>query len=370
MEQLKKLAAKGNKDLRPSEDALRYLYACAIDGRKLNTSEKETANYLVGLAAKVNTEYTIYGKALSAIVLAHYNHTAEAKDLLQSMKEYTVHKDEMGRYFDSSNAYYSWFDYRIPSQVAVIEALQMLTPNDKQTISDMRRWLLQSKRTQSWDTPVNSVNAVYAFLNGNERAISDVSTEQATLKINGSKLQLPKATAGLGYVKAVKTGDDMKTFSAEKTTDGVSWGAVYAQFMQPVKDVEAASSGLTIKRELFKDGKKLTEGNAVINVGDRITVRISIDADRDYDFVQVSDKRAACLEAAEQTSGYGFGYYCTPKDNATNYYFDRLSKGHHVISTTYYADRSGSYATGTCTVQCAYSPEYSGRAAASVITVK
>lgn len=370
VEQLKKLAAKGNKDLRPSEDALRYLYACAIDGRKLNTSEKETANYLVGLAAKVNTEYTIYGKALSAIVLAHYNHTAEAKDLLQSMKEYTVYKDEMGRYFDSSNAYYSWFDYRIPSQVAVIEALQMLTPNDKQTISDMRRWLLQSKRTQSWDTPVNSVNAVYAFLNGNERAISDVSTEQATLKINGSKLQLPKATAGLGYVKAVKTGDDMKTFSAEKTTDGVSWGAVYAQFMQPVKDVEAASSGLTIKRELFKDGKKLTEGNAVINVGDRITVRISIDADRDYDFVQVSDKRAACLEAAEQTSGYGFGYYCTPKDNATNYYFDRLSKGHHVISTTYYADRSGSYATGTCTVQCAYSPEYSGRAAASVITVK
>ena len=368
--QLKKLAAKGHKNLLPSENALRYLYASAIAGRNLNSSEKAVANYLVDLAAKQNSEYTIYGKALSAIVMAHYNHADKAKDLLQSIKEYTVYKEEMGRYFDSNNAYYSWFDYRIPSQVAAIEALQTLTPDDKQTISDMQRWLLQSKRTQCWDTPVNSVDAIYSFMKGNEHAISTVTTEQTTLKINGNELQLPKATAGLGYVKTVETGDNMKTFSAEKATNGVSWGAVYAQFMQSVKDVEAASSGLSVKRELLKDGKKLAEGNAEINVGDRITVRISITADRDYDFVQVSDKRAACLEAVQQTSGYGFGYYCTPKDNTTNYYFDRLSKGRHVIETTYYADRSGSYATGTCTVQCAYSPEFSGRASASVITVK
>lgn len=370
VENLKKLAAKGHKNLQPSDTALGYLYACAIDNRKLNASEKANADYLVELASKQNTAYTIYEKAMSAVIMAHYKHTDAAADLLQSLKEYTVYTDEMGSYFDTGKAAYSWFDYRIPSQVAAIEALQMLTPSDTKTISEMQRWLLQSKRTQSWDTPINSVNAVYAFMKGNEQLLAASTAEQTTLKVDGSKLQLPKATAGLGYVKTTKTGDDMKTFSAEKHTDGVAWGAVYAQFMQPVKDVEASSAGLSIKRELRKDGVTLSNENYAINVGDKITVRISIEADRDFDFVQVSDKRAACLEAAQQTSGYGWGYYCTPKDNVTNYYFDRLSKGRHVIETTYYADRSGTYATGTCTVQCAYSPEFSGRAAASVITVK
>ena len=59
-----------------------------------------------------------------------------------------------------------------------------------------------------------------------------------------------------------------------------------------------------------------------------------------------------------------------PKDNVTNYYFDRFSKGTHVIETEYYVDREGTYETGTCTVQCAYSPEYSGRAVSKVIVIE
>lgn len=370
VENLKKLAAKQHKNLQPSSTALGYLYACAIDNRKLSGNEKTNADYLIGLASKQNTAYSIYDKATTAVIMAHYKHTDVASDLLQSLKEYTVYNDEMGRYFDTRKAAYSWCDYRIPSQVAAIEALQMLTPSDTKTINEMQRWLLQSKRTQSWNTPINSVNAVYAFMKGNEQTLKVSTAEQTTLKVDGTKLQLPKATAGLGYVKTTKTGDNMREFTAEKLTDGVAWGAVYAQFMQPVQDIEASTSGLSIKRELSKDGTTLSGESSTINVGDKITVRITIEADRDFDFVQVSDKRAACLETAQQTSGYGRGYYCTPKDNVTNYYFDRLSKGRHVIETTYYADRSGTYATGTCTVQCAYSPEFSGRAAASVITVK
>ena len=45
----------------------------------------------------------------------------------------------------------------------------------------------------------------------------------------------------------------------------------------------------------------------------------------------------------------------------TNYYFNTLSKGKHVIETEYYVDRAGTYTTGTCTAQCAYSPAFSAR---------
>jgi hypothetical protein len=106
-----------------------------------------------------------------------------------------------------------------------------------------------------------------------------------------------------------------------------------------------------------------------LKVGDRIRIRITIEAERDYDFVQVSDKRAACLEPIGQLSGYRWGYYCTPRDNVTNYYFDRMAKGAHIVETEYYVDRTGTYQTGTCTVQCAYSPEYTARAAAKEFTI-
>ena len=110
--------------------------------------------------------------------------------------------------------------------------------------------------------------------------------------------------------------------------------------------------------------------NVQLNVGDRITVRLTVTAARDYDFVLLSDRRAACLEPAQQLSGYGFGYYCQPKDNVTNFFFDRMSKGKHVIETTYYVDRKGEYRTGTCAVQCAYAPEFMARTKAVKIAVK
>ena len=368
---MKKAESEGKvKNVRPSELAVQYLYASTLARRDIQQSAKRNFDYLISRLAAQNTEFSIYGKAVSAVVLAGNNHRKQAADLLESIRQYTVYKEEMGRYFDTPKALYSWFDYRIPSQVAAIEALKALQPNDANTISEMQRWLLQSKRTQAWDTPLNSVNAVYAFLDGNITSLTENAGQPAVIKVNGQKLAMPKATAALGYVKSAKTGDNMRSLTIEKTSTGTSWGAAYAQFMQPTADVADATMGMKVQRDVLKDGAKLDNGNVQLNVGDRITVRITVIADRDYDFVQLSDHRAACLEPAQQLSGYGYGYYCQPKDNATNYFFARLAKGKHVVETTYYVDRCGIYQTGTCTVQCAYSPEFMARTKAVTLNVK
>ena len=229
--------------------------------------------------------------------------------------------------------------------------------DDQQTILEMQRWLLQSKRTQAWDTPINSVNAVYAFLNGCPLTLDAAN---ATLTVDAQPLETPKATAGIGYVKSPMPVES-KTLTVEKTSEVTSWGAVYAQFTQPTKNIADQSSGLKVTREILGEGRK---------VGDRITVRITIEADRDYDFVQVVDKRAACLEPVKQLSGYHNGSYCTPRDYSTNYYFDILSKGKHVIDTEYFIDRPGTYETGSCTVQCAYAPEFHGTTKSQTLIVK
>jgi hypothetical protein len=138
--------------------------------------------------------------------------------------------------------------------------------------------------------------------------------------------------------------------------------------MQTTSDIKDHASGVSVKRELLTaDGQKLT----ALKVGERLKVRLTIQSERDLDFVQLQDKRAACMEPVNQLSGYNWrgGYYMTPRDNVTNYYFDRLPKGKHVIETEYYIDRAGLYETGTCTVQCAYASEYRGTTHSQTIKV-
>ena len=112
-------------------------------------------------------------------------------------------------------------------------------------------------------------------------------------------------------------------------------------------------------------------GKAQAKVGEKVKVTLLITADRDYDFVQITDKRAACLEPVNQKSGYqwGIGCYVSPRDHATNFYFDRLSKGMHIVEMEYYVDRKGDYQSGTCTAECTYSPEFGGRTEAYELRV-
>ena len=369
--EMKKAEKELKKELRPSELAVDYLYVCALDGRELSRQAKEDIAFLVKRMTGRARELTIYGKAMTAVILAYNGYEQEAKDHLQSIREYTVFTDEMGRYFDTTKAYYSWFDYRIPTEVAAIEALKALAPEDRQTVEEMQRWLLMCKRTQAWSTPVNSVNAVFAFSENGKISALEKNETPTALKIDGKPMELPKATAGLGYVKSTVERHQQKTFTAEKTTNGTSWGALYAQFMQPVTDVATAESGIKVVREVLMSDTKQPVGNE-LKVGDKVTVRITITAERDYDFVQVLDKRAACLEPVDQLSGYDYyrGCYISPRDYTTNFYFNKLSKGKHTITNEYYVDREGVYQTGTCTAQCAYAPEYSGRDKAVVLTVK
>ncbi len=372
VEEMKRMEKEGRAFGVNGYHALQFLYINTLSGRTLTAKEKEAARYFMDYLMKKKETQSIYAKALMSIVLAGQGKTREAKEYVQSLKEYTVMTEAMGRYYDTPRAGYSWLDYRIPTQVAAMEAISRVSPEDVQTVDEMRRWLLQQKRTQDWGTPVNSVNAIYAFLNGNTGVLD--KGEDAVLAVDGKRIDTSAGTAGLGYVKTSMDGEKVRTFTATKTSDGTSWGALYARFMQNTAEVETHSAGLEVKREIISGGKKVASAGADAvagpSVGNRVTVRITVKADRDYDFVQVTDKRAACLEPVQQLTGYGWGYYCTSKDYTTNFYFDRMKKGTHIIEKEYYVDREGSYETGTCTVQCAYAPEFMARDRSLTIKVR
>lgn len=370
--EMKKQEEKKHK-VSPSEQALHYLYILSMDGRKMKQNQEADKSYLLEKMSKMTGDFTIYGKARAAVVLAKNSqlnaaYREKAGEYLQSVNEYAVYREEMGRYYDTRKALYSWRNYKIPTQVSVIEAMQMLKPNDKQTIEELQRWLLMSKRTQSWDTPVNTVDAVYAFMKGNESNWNR-KAENAVLKLDGKLLPMPQDSTTLGYVRTEKAGK-ASTLSINKKSDYTSWGAVYAEFKQPLSEIASAESGIKVRRVIVPAESK-GRGKAQAKVGEKVKVTLIITADRDYDFVKIVDKRAACLEPVNQLSGYQWGMECyvSPKDNTTNFYFDRLSKGKHFVEMEYYVDRKGDYQSGSCTAECTYSPEFGGRTEAYKMTV-
>lgn len=370
--EMKKMEEKKHK-VSPSEQALHYLYILSMDGRKMKENFEQDQAYLLDKMSKMTSDFTIYGKARAAVVLAKNSrqnaaYREKAGEYLQSVNEYAVYREEMGRYYDTRKALYSWRNYKIPTQVSVIEAMQLLKPNDKQTIEELQRWLLMSKRTQVWDTPVNTVDAVYAFMKGNESNWNK-KAENAVLKLDGKQLPMPQDSTMLGYIKTEKVGK-ASTLSINKKSDYTSWGAVYAEFKQPLSEIASSESGIKIRRVVVTAESQDKE-KSLAKVGEKVKVTLMITADRDYDFVEIEDKRAACLEPVNQLSGYqwGMGCYVSPKDNTTNFYFNRLSKGKHVVEMEYYVDRNGEYQAGSCSARCAYSPEFCGRDIAYKLSV-
>ena len=370
--EMKKMEEKKHK-VSPSEQALHYLYILSMDGRKMKENFEQDQAYLLDKMSKMTSDFTIYGKARAAVVLAKNSqqnaaYREKAGEYLQSVNEYAVYREEMGRYYDTRKALYSWRNYKIPTQVSVIEAMQLLKPNDKQTIEELQRWLLMSKRTQVWDTPVNTVDAVYAFMKGNESNWNK-KAENAVLKLDGKQLPMPQDSTMLGYIKTEKVGK-ASTLNINKKSDYTSWGAVYAEFKQPLSEIASSESGIKVRRVVVTAESQGKE-KSLAKVGEKVKVTLMITADRDYDFVEIEDKRAACLEPVNQQSGYqwGMGCYVSPKDNTTNFYFDRLSKGKHVVEMEYYVDRNGEYQAGSCSARCAYSPEFCGRDIAYKLSV-
>lgn len=363
---MKEAKRKKNEPWLSSFD-LDYLYCRAIYNGKMSASVKADIDFMMAYLVK-NTRYLdMQSKAGAAIILSRFGNKKVADEYLQSIIEHTVYKEDMGRYFDSYRAAYSWADYRIPTQTSVIEAIKALRPEQRQTISEMQRWLLQSKRTQAWDTPVNAINAIYAFF-GPDFALRHGMQADVSL---GSKLLQPDTYASaLGYEKVSTPLDENSAFSPlssavapklkiDKKSDGESWANVYLQYVVPASDAKDAANGISIRREL---------SSKALKVGDKVTVTITITADRDYDFVTVTDHRPACLEPVKQLSEYRNGCYQVMCDSQSQYHFGKMAKGKHVITTEYYVSRAGDFTAGTATVQCAYAPEFAGRTAGKTIS--
>lgn len=364
---MKKAEQEGVKISTASLMHLDYIYITQRAGVSLTSAQKSDVKYLLdhlkgNIASMSNDE-----RALAAIVLAGAGRKSESEAYMASLREHMVQTPKHGTYFDYAGGSFTPTGHKIIIHTAAMEAFGELTPNDTLLMSQLRRWLLQQKRTQMWPSSICTTNAIYVLLHGNKSTLNPASEpDQLTLNYNRRNVQMESSVAGLGYVKQrFDETSAPNSITVQRHTSGEAWGAVYASYLTPISDAGAHSTGLGVRVEVSTTQPQ---------VSDKLTTRYVITADRDYDYVCLRAERPACAEPAEQLSSYryqgGLGFYRVIRDSRTEYFFDRLPKGTYVLEESSFIDRVGTYTTGLTTIQCHYAPEFGGNAEAKTINSK
>ena len=399
----------------PSESDLHYLYVCSMTpDRKVSAKAKALRNEMLSYIETHSQELTIYGLSASSNILRAFGRKNSADKFLNVVRHYLVKDEGLGKHFEANRAYYSWYDYRIPTQVAAMEALYSANANDE-NLNDMTLWLLRQKQVQSWDNPTNTVNVCDLLLKMNETSFNselmshDSSlprmtlngkqlTEKSFIKDNVRKDSLYFAEE-MGYMnKQVSPSlvENAKTLKIQKNkgskvqgtgVSSVSWGAVTVTFTEESNKLNSYTTGeIRISRRIMvEDNSELITQNSSLNrwrdlregetlkVGQKVRVRHTLHTDRDMDYVCVKTLHPACFEPVDKLSGYqwkgGEGCYQSIHDSYIEMFFQTYHEGTSTLDIDYYVTRPGTYNMGITTAECTYAPMYGGHSDGMTVKV-
>lgn len=348
----------------------------------ISKEAREAERFYTDVAAKNWTKLNMYERSILSIVLKRNGDKTTANQIVKSIKENAVN-DKLGMYWANSRGNVFLSMSAVSIHTFIMDALQEAGAT-KDEMNQMKRWLLNQKRTQVWETTHASIDAINALLSTGSDWFTG-ETSPATIKVGGQKVEPEKKELGTGYFKQTWDKSEIKNNMAKvevKTSSSEpAFGGLYWQYYENLDKITAQKGDLNIEKLLFKEtvdasGKGLTQitENNPLTVGDKVIVRLTIKADRDMEFVHLKDMRASCFEPQQVISGIRWAnsliYYLSTKDASTNFFFDRLPKGTYVLEYPVFVNRTGEYANGITTIQCMYAPEFSSHTQGITVTVQ
>ncbi|MBD2768552.1 hypothetical protein IC235_11705 [Hymenobacter sp. BT664] len=323
-----------------------------------------------------------YLQAQLALALFRESPAAPAvSDILRALAENALHSPELGMYWKEVRGGYYWREAPTETQATLIEAFDEIK-NDQKAVDEMKLWLLKHKQTHHWESTRATADACYALLLRGSDWLAPTQPLQVT--VGGQPVQAEAAQAGTGYFKtswsAAEVQPALGKVTITKPDAGVAWGGLYWQYFEDIDQVTPAATPLSLERQLYRETR--TAGGPVLEkisaatplkVGEALVVRLVLRTDRDLEYVQLKDQRAAGLEPIGPTSGYryqnGLGYYESPREAATNFFLSAVPRGTHVLEYRLRAAQAGNFSGGLSEVQCLYAPEFGAHSAGSRLQV-
>lgn len=348
-----------------SASAMRTLYALRKSDcyTSMKAEEKQAVSYMLQLLKKQAGETDRVERAQAAMVLHLYGEEKLAQSLMERLHVLLKQPDGMHLAYRSNIR--MGMDQKTSEHVQLMEAIKTIEPHDTATLNAMTEWLIGMKRTREWDSAPQTADAVFALLSGSPDLC--MGADKLTLKTSSKSFTISSPETTLGYVRErTDLTSKPKKLVVEKESRQLSYGAVYAQYQIPVLQTEQQQEGLNIRRDITHVEHLAT--------GDRVHIRYTLTADRDYEFVRLMAPRIAAAEPSAQRSGYEFNgstsYYKAIHDASTEYFLDRLPRGTWVIEEDWLISRAGSYCLPAALLQCLYAPDFQAHTTGTAIEVR
>jgi hypothetical protein len=375
---LKEHHAESMDEMHINNTQIQYLYARSFFMKDIpvSKSQEEAFTYYREQAKTYWLKQSKYLQAMIALSMQRLGVKSLPSEIMTSIREHALYKEEMGMYWKDNNGGYYWYQAPIETQALFIEAFDEIT-SDKKAVEQMKTWLLKQKQTQDWKTAKATAEAVYALILTGSDWLDN--TELAEIQIGGEKidpfaLEETKVEAGTGYFKTSWSGSDiepkMGNITITNKNDNPAWGAIYWQYFENLDRITSHETPLQLSKALFiekntKSGPVLeaVEEGSTFQIGDKVKVRIELRVDRNMEFVHMKDMRASAFEPINVLSAYryqgGLGYYESTKDASVNFFFESLQKGTYVFEYPLVVSQKGEFYNGITTIQCMYAPEFS-----------
>lgn len=385
---------KHNADLSKNNTGsiqIQYLYArsFSLNQVEISSRNKEAFNYYKGQVEKYWLDNGRYLQGMIALALQRYGTKTIPSDIMKSLKENSLHSEEMGMYWKDMSGGFYWHQAPIETHALLIEAFDEVT-NDQDAVAELKIWLLKQKQTQDWKTTKATAEACYALLLKGTGWLAEtpevdvnvgkylIYNSNPTRGLRDNEIYTGnQAEAGTGYFKTAwegkeitnKMGEVKVNVKSEKQEKGVAWGALYWQYFEQLDKITPAETPLKLTKKLFLEKSSPTgpvitpvTDKTVLHPGDRIKVRVELSVDRAMEFVHLKDMRASGFEPENVISQYkyqgGLGYYESTRDAATNFFFAYLPKGSYVFEYPLRVSHKGDFSNGITSVQCMYAPEF------------
>ena len=359
--------------------------------KNLDNNTQKILDYYVGKAHKEIKEMTLYGKASFAIVLNMKGDVKEAKSIVESLRQSATETEELGMYWKENQNSWGRYGNSISTHAMLTKAFQK-TGCDAKELADLRFHLISKKETTQWNSTESTLAAIDALV-GDGKATSDLRKKGnrtvANIKIGGTKVDA-KRMAGDGYVKIHYNKESFtpelcNNIHIEQPAGQEGIGGIYIAYDAPYSEITSGKSGIEVKKKMYKvvianDGdddkemlQEIKEGEK-LKKGDKVKIVMTLRSDRDIDFVQVLDLRAACLEPVRKRPGMewadGKFYYQSITDSEYSMFFDHISKGTRVFEYTLHVTQSGEYTQGITKVIPHYCPAFSANSVGGKIVVE
>jgi uncharacterized protein YfaS (alpha-2-macroglobulin family) len=374
----------------PGYREIQYLYMRSyFSDVEMDDMTQTSSRYFTGQIKKYWTAYDLQSQAMMAMIFLSQQDRGTAEAIVHSLKERSINNEATGMYWKENRSGYSWWQAPIETQALMIELFHQMGYTAE--TDALRWWLLSQKQTNSWASTKATAEACYALLLQGNNWLDQ--TGMVTVALGGQALSAESIEAGTGYYESVQPGKAVNATQANIHLDARSmgekggsqaWGAIYWQYeedLDQIKPTAGSETPLNISQEIYlkvntASGQQLvTLGDKQsLKIGDLAVIRLTIDNNRDVDYVHIKGLRAACFEPIDVISGYhwrdGMGYYMSTRDASTNFFIDHLAKGKYVLEYEVRVTQSGTFSGGISTIQCMYAPELVGHSAGKRITVE